>query len=90
MKKLQQLLEKNHDYIDYEYILSVAGLSYLVEKYDYTCFKETIETAKIEYQKIDPLLRGYFTLNEKIEHINLISNEEALKRTKEFSAKHKT
>ena len=90
MKKFQQLLEKNHDYIDYEYILSVAGLSYLAEKYDYACFKETLETAKIEYQKIDPLLRGYFTMNEKLEHINLISNEEALKRTKEFSAKHKT
>ena len=90
MKKFQQLLEKNHDYIDYEYILSVAGLSYLAEKYDYACFKETLETAKIEYQKIDPLLRGYFTMNEKLEHINLISYEEALKRSKEFSAKHKT
>ena len=89
MKKFQQLLEKNHDYIDYEYILSVAGLSYLAEKYDYACFKETLETAKIEYQKIDPLLRGYFTLNEKLEHINLISNEEALKRSKEFLEKHK-
>ena len=89
MKKFRELLEKNHDYIDYEYILSVVGLTYLVEKYDYACFKETLETAKIEYQKIDPLLRGYFTLNEKLEHINLISNEEALKRSKEFSAKHK-
>ena len=89
MKKLQQQLEKNHDYIDYEYILSVAGLSYLAEKYDYACFKETLETAKTEYQKIDPLLRGYFTLNEKLEHINLISNEEALKRSKEFLEKHK-
>lgn len=87
MKKFQQLLEKNHDYIDYEYILSVAGLSCLAEKYDYACFKETLETAKIEYQKIDPLLRGYFTMNEKLEHINLISYEEALKRSKEFSCK---
>ncbi len=89
MKKFQQQLEKNHDYIDYEYILSVAGLPFLVEKYNYDCLKDTLETAKNEYQKINPLLRGYFTLNEKIEHIDLISNEEALKRSKEFLAKHK-
>ena len=89
MKKFQQQLEKNHDYIDYEYILSEAGLPYLAEKYNYTYLKETLETAKKEYQKIDPLLRGYFTMNEKLEHINLISNEEALKRSKEFLEKHK-
>jgi hypothetical protein len=28
-------------------------------------------------------------MNEKLEHIDLISNEEALKRSKEFLAKHK-
>ena len=89
MKKLQQQLEKNHDYIDYEYILSEAGLPHLVKKYGYTCVKDTLETAKNEYQKIDLLLRGYFTMNEKLEHIDLISNEEALKRSKEFLAKHK-
>ena len=89
MKKFQELLDKNHDYIDYEYILSEAGLLYLVEKYNYTYLKETLETAKNEYQKIDPLLRGYFTMNEKLEHIDLISYEEVLKRSKEFLAKHK-
>ena len=53
-------------------------------------FLKSFETTKIEYQIINLLLRGYFTLNKKLEHINLISNEEALKRSKEFSAKHKT
>ena len=89
MKKFRELLEKNHDYIDYEYILSEAGLPYFVKKYGYSCFEDTLETAKNEYQKIDPLLRGYFTMNEKLEHIDLISNEEALKRTNEFLEKHK-
>jgi hypothetical protein len=88
MKKFQAQLEKNHDYIDYEYILSEAGLPYLVNEYDYPCFSDALETANNEYQKIDPLLRGYFTLNENLEHINLISNEEALKRSKEFLKKH--
>lgn len=89
IKKFQTQLENNHDYIDYEYILSEAGLPYLVKKYGFVSFCDTLETAKNEYQKIDPLLRGYFTLNEKLEHINLISNEEALKRSKEFLEKHK-
>lgn len=89
MKKFRELLEKNHDYIDYEYILSEAGLPYFVKKYGYSCFEDTLETAKNEYQKIAPLLRGYFTMNEKLEHIDLISNEEALKRTNEFLEKHK-
>ena len=89
MKKFRELLEKNHDYIDYEYILSEAGLYYFVKKYGYSCFEDTLETAKNEYQKIDPLLRGYFTMNEKLEHIDLISNEEALKHSNEFLEKHK-
>ncbi len=88
IKKFQTQLEKNHDYIDYEYILSEAGLPYLVNEYGYRCFSDALETANNEYQKIDPLLRGYFTLNENLEHINLISNEEALKRSKEFLKKH--
>ncbi len=70
MKKFKTQLEKNHDYIDYEYILSEAGLPYLVNKYGYFCFSDALETADNEYQKIDSLLRGYFTLNENLEHIN--------------------
>ena len=89
MKKFQEQLEKIHDYIDYEYILSDAGLPHLVNKYGFDWFKDALKIAKNEYQKIDSLLRGYFTLNEKLEHINLISNEEAMKRSKEFLEKHK-
>ena len=89
MKKFQEQLEKNHDYIDYEQIISVSGIPYLVNKYGYSCFRDALETAKNEYQKIDPLLRGYFTLNKNLEIIDLISNEEMHKRSKEFLEKHK-
>ncbi len=88
IKKFQIQLEHNHDYVDYEYILSEAGLPYLVNEYDYCCFRDALKIANNEYKKIDPLLRGYFTLNENLEQINLISNEEALKRSKEFLKKH--
>jgi len=84
MEKFRKNLEKSHDYIDYNYILSVAGLPYLVNTYGYNCFSQTLEKAEEEHQKIDPLLRGFFTLNENLEQINLLSLAEAGKRTEEF------
>lgn len=87
MTKFQELLRKNHDYIDYEFILSAAGLPYLVKTYGYPCFAEALETAKNEYEKIDPLLRGYFTFDENMEQIHLLTNEEVHRRAQEFLTK---
>ncbi|MBO5935573.1 MAG: hypothetical protein J6Q94_08825 [Clostridia bacterium] len=84
MKNFQKLLEKNHDYIDYEPILSVAGLPYLVDKYGFDCFKDALRTAKNEYQKINPRLRKYFTMNEKLEQTFKLSPEEAKKQFNEI------
>ena len=87
MNKFCSSLEKNHDYIDYEHILSVAGLPYLAKKYQYECFKKALKKAENEYQKIDPLLRGYFTINENLEQINILSTEEVRERTELFLKK---
>ncbi len=87
MKKFQEFLRNYHDYIDYEFILSPAGLPYLVKTYGYTCFAEALETAKIEYEQIDPLLRGYFTYSENMEYIRLLSSEEVKRRFSEFLQK---
>ena len=89
MKKFQMSLEKNHDYMDYNYILSVAGLPYLVNKYGYDCFVKSLEKAQEEYEQIDPLLRGFFTLNEKLQQVNLLSVEDAQIRLKHFLEKHR-
>ena len=51
MEKFCNNMEKIHDYIDYNYILSVAGLPYLADTYGYPCFAEGLETAKREYEK---------------------------------------
>ena len=88
MKRFCSSLENNHDYIDYECILSVAGLPFLVKTYGYDCFVKALEKAKEEYQKIDPILRGFFTLNDKLEQVNLIPHEETIKRTQQFLSKH--
>ncbi len=74
--KFEKCLEKNHDYIDYNCILSVAGIPYLVDTYGYECFVRTLEKAEEEYQRIDPLLRGFFTLNSNLEQIDLLSTDE--------------
>ena len=88
MEKFQQSLEKNHDYIDYNCILSIAGLPYLVSTYKYTCFTKTLKKAVEEYQRIDPLLHGYFTLNQSLEQVNLLSSEEVQKQTRLFLEKY--
>ncbi len=89
MEKFCRNLEKNHDYIDYNYILSVAGLPYLVDLYKYDCFAQVLKKAEEEHEKIDPLLRGYFTLNSNMEQVNLLTVEEVQKRSKQFLDKLK-
>lgn len=89
MEKFCAIMEKIHDYNDFNDILSVAGLPYLVETYGYPCFVKGVETAQREYEKIDPLLRGYFTLNENMEQINLLPAEECRKRLEAYLAKQR-
>lgn len=88
MEKFQKSLEKNHDYIDYNYILSDAGLPYLVNTYGYDCFVKSLEKAQEEHKQIDPLLRGYFTLNKDLEQVDLLTIAEIRKRTNQFLEKH--
>ena len=89
MDNFRRNLEKNHDYIDYNHILSVAGLPYLVDIYGYDCFSQALKKAEEEHEKIDPLLRGYFTLNSNMEQVNLLTFEEVQKRSKQFLDKLK-
>ena len=87
MEKFRKNLEKNHDYIDYNYVLSVAGIPYLADTYGYDCFVKTLEKAEEEHQRIDPLLRGYFTLNTNLEQVNLLSIEEVRQCSERFLEK---
>ena len=87
MERFQKSLEKNHDYIDYNWILSVAGLPFLVSTYKYPCFLKTLKKAEAEHLRIDELLRGYFTLDENLNQVNLLSFEETEKRSRMFLEK---
>lgn len=89
MEKFCNNLEKNHDYIDYNYILSAAGLPYLAETYGYRCFTQALDKAREEHQKINAAFRGLFTLNEKLEQVNLITPQEAARRMQAFLEKRR-
>lgn len=89
MEKFCKNLEKNRDGTDYAYVLSVAGLPYLADKYGYNCFKKALEKACEEYEKIPCALRGFFTLNESLDTVPLISSEEAARRIRAFLGTHR-
>lgn len=88
MEKFRKNLEGACGYIDFNYILSVAGLPYLVKTYGYPCLVQTLEKANLEYGKISSSLKGYFTLDENFEQVNLISAEESVKRMQAFLKEH--
>ena len=77
MEKFLKNLDGPCGHTDYNYMLSVAGLPYLVKKYGYACFAQTLEEAKRRHNQSSPLLRDYFTLDENLDQVNLVSPQEA-------------
>ena len=88
MQKFETDLQKLHDYQDYEQILSKAGLPYLCKQYGYDCFHHALSVAKKEYLNIDPLLRGFFTLNEFGDVIEILTPQQCHERLEAFLKKN--
>lgn len=88
MQKFETDLQKLHDYQDYEQILSKAGLPYLCKQYGYDCFNHALSVAKKEYLNIDPLLRGFFTLNEFGDVIEILTPQQCHERLEAFLKKN--
>ena len=84
MQEFSNNLRNTHDYIDYEPILSKGGLPFLCDKYGYECFNHALAIAAEEYEKINPLLRGYFTMNESGDHIDILTPQQILENTNKF------
>ena len=87
IQKFEIALQKVHDYQDYEQILSKAGLPYLCKKYGYDCFYHALSVAKKEYLNIDPLLRGFFTLDEYGNMIEILTPQQCRERIEAFLKK---
>ena len=81
--KFQKCLEKNYDYVDYNCILSVAGIPYLVYTYGYECFVRTLEKAEEEYQRID-LLLDVFLRSIQISSKSILRQQMKFKQTYNF------
>lgn len=80
ISKFEDMMRKYHDYQDFSQILSEAGLPYLVQKYNYPCFKRAFATAIQEYTHINSHLKGLFTRNEDGDMFSLLSEEEIRQR----------
>ena len=87
MQKFEASLQRMHDYQDYEQILSKAGLPYLCEKYGYDCFRHALSVAEKEYLNIDPLLRGFFTLDEEGNMVEILTPQQCHERLDAFLKK---
>ena len=66
MKRFCASMEKNHDYIDYNYLLSAAGLPYFVKTYGYPCFQQALRIAETESRKVYQGGLGCFTITEDL------------------------
>ena len=70
MSKMLELLKKRalttkNDYQDYEPMRSPFLMPYLLEKYNYKCFRDFSDQLKKQYDAMDDEWKGIFTLDEK-------------------------
>ncbi|MBF4484116.1 hypothetical protein GIY83_12720 [Flavobacterium sp. SLB02] len=59
-------------------------MTYLVEKYNYNCFKETLNQVNKQYNGMPDAFKGHFTIDEKGQVVSLRSPEESSKMIKDF------
>ena len=87
-KEITKLLEKfnktlikrqettPYNYQEYELLRGKNALPYLVERFGYECFKETIEQVNRQYNLLPEAFKGHFTTNENGESVMLRTSEE--------------
>ena len=70
MSKMLELLKKRavttkNDYQEYEPMRSPFLMPYLLEKYNYKCFRDFSDQLEKQYDAMDDEWKGIFTLDEK-------------------------
>ncbi len=73
MKRMQST---PYNYQEYEQIRSVFGLPYLIKRFGYDCFIKAYEQEEIQYNAMPDAFKGYFTLDDKGNHVSLKAREE--------------
>ncbi|MGV7106101.1 hypothetical protein [Flavobacterium sp. U410] len=87
-KEIAKLLEKfnltlakrqettPYNYQEYELLKGKNALPFLVKKYGYSCFKETLEQVNKQYDAMPEAFKGHFTTDENGESVMLRKPEE--------------
>lgn len=73
-----------YNYQEYELLRGQNSLPYLVKKYNYNCFKETLSQVNEQYNAMPDAFKGHFTIDENGEFVSLRNPEESSKMIKEF------
>lgn len=81
LEKFNQTLAKRQEttpcnYQEYELLRGGNALPYLVDKYGYNCFNETLEQVKRQYNAMPEAFKGHFTIDENGESVMLRNPEE--------------
>lgn len=73
-----------YNYQEYELLRGLNALPYLIQKYNYNCFKETLNQVNEQYNAMPDAFKGHFTIDENGEFVSLKNPEESSKMIKEF------
>jgi len=76
-----------YNYQEYELLKGQNALPYLVDRYNYSCFKETLEIVERQYNEMPDAFKGHFTVDLDGEIIQLRSPEKTRKMMDEFFKK---
>ncbi|MEI2274362.1 hypothetical protein OHD16_19595 [Sphingobacterium sp. ML3W] len=81
LDKFNQTLAKRQDttpynYQEYELLRGKNALPFLVEKFGYNCFEETLEQLNKQYDDMPDAFKGHFTTDENGEIVMLRKPEE--------------
>ena len=73
-----------YNYQEYELLRGKNSLPFLVKKYNYNCFKETLTQVNQQYDAMPDPFKGHFTTDENGEFVSLRNPEESSKMINDF------
>jgi hypothetical protein len=91
--KFNEILAKRpentpYNYQEYELLRGKNALPFLVEKYGYRCFVETLELVNKQYNEMPSAFKGHFTIDENGETVFLRTPEESKALLDKFWEEH--
>ena len=73
-----------YNYQEYELLRGQNSLPYLAEKYNYNCFRETLNQVNEQYNAMPEAFKGHFTIDKNGEFVSLRNPDESSQMIKDF------